>query len=312
MRNLSRRLTGLGFVLLALAPLLIVGGALTLITKAAVDTVRSVQAGAAVLARAVDEQLAPGLRAIEASYGSVLAESAKLRDQVRGSLGQLGNLPDLTIQRGQLGSTPAIPLRVPDRNISLGLISLSNGQLLNQTLQGLPIPAQTIAIPASPLRQALAQAGQGMEQALQASERQLTSVLGVLGRVAAPLKAVGEAAAALVVPIRAQAGMLAGLLGLLVAVLVGFTLLYALIGIALAVTRGKDAASAFQTGGPVGYLGFVFSFLIMDGLARLLGRRLTEASAASPAELQASIDTLRGELEALRAELAPRPLRAAS
>jgi hypothetical protein len=80
----------------------------------------------------------------------------------------------------------------------------------------------------------------------------------------------------------------------------------------LAATRGKDAARAFQTGGPFGYLGFVFSFLVTDGLARLLGRPRSDAPAASLVELQATIDGLRRELEKLRAELVPSRLRAAS
>lgn len=312
MRTLLRRAGGLGLVLLAVAPLLIVGGAVVLIAKVSIDTVRSVQQSATVLARAVDEQLTPSLRAIEASYDRVVAEAARARGQARSSLNQLANLPDLTIQRGQFGSTQAIPLRVPDRNVSLGFASINNGQLLNQTVPGIPIPAQTIAIPASPLRQALAQAGQGVDLALQASERQLTSVLGELRRLAEPLRAVGEAATSLVAPVRAQVGMLAGLLGLLLATLIGFTLLYTLIGLVLAVTRGKDAACAFQTGGPVGYLGFVYSFLVIDGLAWLFGRRPSQARPSTLAELHATVDDLRRELEELRAEW-PRPhLRAAS
>jgi len=313
MRRLLGRLAGLGLLLLAVAPVLLVGTALFLLARVSLDTARSVQAGAAELADTVEAQLASSLRAIEANLASLLAESARVRGQVQSSLGQLGNIPDLAVQRGQLGSTPAIPLRVPDRNVSFGLVSIGNGQLLNQTVQGIPIPAQTVVIPTSPLRQAMTQAGQGVSLALQASERQLAGVLGELGRIAQPLRVVGEAAAGLVAPLRARAGVLTGLLWLTGATLVGFTLLYALIGLVLAFTRGRAAASAFQTGGPVGYLGFVFSFLVVDGIARLVGRPrpTSTAAAASLAEIQATVDGLRRELEELRAEL-PRPrLRAA-
>jgi hypothetical protein len=148
-----------------------------------------------------------------------------------------------------------------------------------------------------------------VDQALQASERQLAGLMGTLGRVTEPLKAAG----ALVAPIRAQAGLLAGLVGLLLAALIGFTLLYALIGVVLAVTRGRDAARAFQTGGPVGYLGFVYSFLLMDGLTRLLARAPARAPALLPAELQARVEALGREVAHLRAQMAPvPPLRAAS
>lgn len=311
MRTLIRRAGGLGLMLLALAPLLIVGGALVLITKVSLDTVRSLQAGAATLVRTVDEELTPRLRALEAGFSTAAAEAARVRSQVTGSLSALGNIPDLTIQRGQFGATQPIPLRVPDRDVRFGVVSIDNGRLLNQTVPGIPIPVQTVSIPAQPLRSALVQAGQGVDRALQASERQLASTFAAFQGLATPLRAVGDAANGLLAPVRERAGMLASLFWLVLATVVAFTALYLLLGIVLAFRRRQAAATAFQTGGPLGYLGFVFGYLVTEGLGRLLGR--PAVASAAPGCLEAQVKALRQELASLRAELAAPPrLRAAS
>lgn len=113
------RAIGLGLVTLMAAPFVLVVAAILIFGKAAIDAGGVYGAQIAGIARTVNDEIAPRLDDLRQSYQSVADGVQRFEGDIRQTLARLGSVPDLTIERGQLGSTPPIRIVVPNRNYKI-------------------------------------------------------------------------------------------------------------------------------------------------------------------------------------------------
>ncbi len=302
---LGRRALGFGFLALALAPLLLVAAVLFVMVDTMANVVAVSRAKVTAVTEILDKELTPRIAAIESGYQDSVRGIENVGAQFTQVSRTLSNIPDITLQRGQLGETQPFPLRIPDGDVGLGLIHIGDGQLFNQTLPSLQLPAAAISIPTTPIRQALAPLGENgpIARAIADSSAQVGQAVDQVKRLGAPLSQLQSEVGAWFAPLRDFGQRVALLVEVTVAVLALLLVLYAAATIHVAVTRRREGAMAFQFGGPLGYLRFVHARLFLDGYSRLRGRNPAEASVPVASDASSAIARLDAEVRRLRDEL---------
>jgi hypothetical protein len=252
---LGRRALGLGFLALALAPLLLVAAVLFVVIDTTANVVAVSRAKVTAVTEVLDKELTPRIAAIESGYQDSVRGTENVGAQFTQVSRSLGNIPDITLQRGQLGETQPFPLHVPDGDVNMGLFHIGDGQLFNQTLPSLQLPAAAISIPTTPIRQALAPLGENgpIAHAIADSSAQVGQAVDQVKRLGAPLSQLQSEIGAWFAPLRDFGQRIALLAEVTVAVLALLLVLYAAATIHVAVTRRREGAMAFQFGGPLGY-----------------------------------------------------------
>jgi len=259
----------------------------------------------------VSNEIVPQVTKVQASYATAASRVEQMKTEVGNAMAAVTQIPDLSIQKGQFGSTESLRVHIPDRELSLGPVKLTDGELFNQNLPRIEIPPAPVSMPMAPLRAAFAPFGPNgpVAQAIGSSERQLESSLGEVAKLKQPLAEIGTTVLDALAPLEAAVARIAWICAATLAALVILLAIYVVAGVLLVTYRPSDAGRAFRTSGALGFAGFIHRTLLSDGLSRLLGRMPPPSSEPATAELQQMIAQLEKELAALRASLTgPRAL----
>jgi hypothetical protein len=306
---LGRRALGFGYLALALAPMLLIAIVLAIVVGTMFEVVALSRQKVTAVTEILDHELTPRIAAIRSGYDEVVRNVEHVGDEFVHVSRLLGNLPDITIQRGQFGATQTLPLRIPDREVEFGLIHIANGQLFNQTLPSIQIPAAAMTIPTGPIRQALAPLGENgpIARALAESTERVGRTVDEVKRLGAPLGQVQSEIGAWFAPLHDYGTRITTMIKVTVAILALLVILYVAAAIHILMTRRREAGLAFRIGGPLGCLHFVNAHLFLDGYARLRGRDPVADSVSRPDGLALAVERLDAEVRRLRAELAGLP-----
>jgi len=311
MNRLLRRLGGLGLVALSLGPVIAAIAGIGFVVALCVSTMRTVGEKVAGITAIVSNEIVPQVTKVQASYATAASRVEQMKTEVGNAMAAVTQIPDLSIQKGQFGSTESLRVHIPDRELSLGPVKLTDGELFNQNLPRIEIPPAPVSMPMAPLRAAFAPFGPNgpVAQAIGSSERQLESSLGEVAKLKQPLAEIGTTVLDALAPLEAAVARIAWICAATLAALVILLAIYVVAGVLLVTYRPSDAGRAFRTSGALGFAGFIHRTLLSDGLSRLLGRMPPPSSEPATAELQQMIAQLEKELAALRASLTgPRAL----
>jgi hypothetical protein len=309
---LLRRLGGLGLVVLGLGPVIAVVCGIAVVVALCVDTVRASREKIAGIAAIVSHEIVPQVKKVQASYATLATQVEQTKAEVAKAMAAVTQIEDITIKQGQFGSTGSVQIQIPDRDASFGPVRFSEGQLFNQRLPAVQIPPAPAAMPMAPLRAAFAPLGPdgAIGKAIGASQKQLESTFGEVTKLREPLQEIQTKVVDWLAPLEGILARLA-LIGLATLAALGILLaIYIATGVLLVIYRPRESARAYRTGGTIGFVGFVYQTLLMQGVSRLLGRVPPPSPEQAITELQQMVARLETELAALRAEFTQR--RAAS
>jgi type IV secretory pathway VirB2 component (pilin) len=307
MNSLLRRLGGLGLVVLSLGPMIAVIAGIVLVGALCVDAVRSAGEKIAGVATIVSGEILPQVHKVQASYATLAAQAEQMKAEIDKAMLVVAKIEDLRIQSGQLGAIPSVHIHIPEREVSFadGAVKIKDGELFNQTIPGVQMPPESIAMPMAPLRAAFAPFGPDgpVGQALGSSQRELEATFGEVTKLQQPLQDIETTVLDGLAPLQADIAKIA-VIGLLTFAALGLLLaIYIVTGILLVIGRPHEAGAVYRTGGTLGFMGFVSRTLLSQGTSRLLGRTPPPSPEAATAELEQTVIRLETQLAALRAEL---------
>jgi hypothetical protein len=305
MNSLLHRLGGLGIVALSLGPIIAFVAGIAIVVTLCVNTMRTVGEKVTGIAATVSHEIVPQMQKVEASFATVTSRVEQMKTEVGNAVAAVTQIPDISIQKGQLGSTQPLRVHIPDREFSMGPVKLSDGELFNQQLPQIEIPPAPVTMPMAPLRAAFAPFGPNgpIAQAIGSSEKELESSLGEVTKLKQPLEEIGTTVLNALAPLEAMAARISLIGAATLAALVILLAIYVVAGVLFVIYRPGEAGRAFRTGGALGFAGFIHRTLLSDGFSRLLGRMPPPSPEQATAELQQMIAQLERELAALRASL---------
>jgi len=308
-----------GLALLSLAvvpPAIIVGGfviAGTLVFSAAQATREKID----TIVETVNAEIAPRLETIGQTYNGLTGSVEQLNEQLDGVFRTIGNIQDLRIDPGQLGSSGARRIQVPSRDVSVGSgfasFNVESGRLMDETLPAISIPDRPVTIPITPLRDAFAPLGPNGEvgRAVQSAQGEIQKAVGEVKNLSAPFGALVDTASGWFAPLMRTLNTLGLVLTAMIVAVALLVLAYVVAGVWLAFRRRGEAAAAYRTGGELGYVLYVHRTLVLDGYTQLRGRDLSSRNAGASEELRQMVDLLRAQVSELRSELAETRMRSA-
>jgi hypothetical protein len=94
------RLAGLGLTLIALGPILVIAGGITLTVFAVTDLVRHISAGVTTVAGIVESRIAPQVAKVESAFDGLATPLSQLKDGVDGAMTAFEDMGDLQIAKG--------------------------------------------------------------------------------------------------------------------------------------------------------------------------------------------------------------------
>jgi hypothetical protein len=315
MDSLLRRLGGLGLAALSIGPIIALVAGIAVVVTLCVNAMRTVGEKVTGIAAIVSNEIVPQVQKVEASYSTVASRVEQMKAEVGNAVAAVTQIPDISIQKGQLGSTQSLHVHIPDRELSLDPVKLTDGELFNQSLPQIEIPPAPVTMPMAPLRAAFAPFGPNgpIAKAIGSSEQELESSLGELTKLKQPLAEIGTTVLNALAPLEATAARIALIGAATFGALLTLLAIYVVAGVLFVIYRPVEAGRAFRTSGVLGFAGFIHRTLLSDGLSRLLGRMPPSSPEQATAELQQMIARLETELAALRASLTgPRALPAHS
>jgi hypothetical protein len=311
MKTLLRRLGGFVLVALSLGPIIAAVAGIAVVVTLCVGTLRVAGEKVAGIAAIIGNEIVPQVQKVEASYATVASRVEQMKTEVGNAVAAVTQIPDISIQKGQFGSTESLRVHIPDREFSLGPVKLTDGELFNQQLPQIQIPPAPVTMPMAPLRAAFAPFGPNgpIARAIGSSEQELESSLGEVTKLKQPLEEIGTTVLDALAPLEATAARINLIAAATLAALVILLAIYVVAGVLFVIYRPGEADRAFRTSGALGFAGFIHRTLLSDGLSRLLGRMPPPSPEQATAELQQMITQLETELAALRASLTgPRAL----
>jgi hypothetical protein len=311
MNALLRRLGGLGLVALSLGPIIAAVAGIAVVVMLCVNTMRTVGEKVTGIAAIVSNEIVPQVQKVEASYATVASRVEQMKTEVGNAVAAVTQIPDISIQKGQFGSTESLRVHIPDREFSVGPVKLNDGELFNQQLPQIEIPPAPVTMPMAPLRAVFAPLGPNgpIAKAIGASEQELESSLGEVTKLKQPLEEIATTVLNSLAPLEATAARIALIGAVTVGALAILLAIYIVAGVLFIIYRSDEAGRAFRTSGALGFAGFIHRTLFSDGLSRLLGRMPPPSPEQATAELQQMIARLETELASLRVSLSgPRAL----
>jgi hypothetical protein len=159
MNSLLCRLGGLGLVALSLGPIIAALAGIAVVVMLCVNTMRAVGEKVTGIAAIVSNEIVPQVQKVEASYATVASRVEQMKTEVGSAVAAVTQIPDISIQKGQFGSTESLRVHIPDREFSAGPVKLSDGELFNQSLPQIEIPPAPVTMPMAPLRAVFAPLG---------------------------------------------------------------------------------------------------------------------------------------------------------
>jgi hypothetical protein len=310
MNSLLRRLGGLGLVALSLGPIIAAVAGIAVAVTLCVNMMRTVGEKVTGIAAIVNE-IVPQVQKVEASYATMASRVEQMKTEVGNAVAAVTQIPDISIQKGQFGSTESLRVHIPDREFSVGPVKLNDGELFNQQLPQIEIPPAPVTMPMAPLRAVFAPLGPNgpIAKAIGASEQELESSLGEVTKLKQPLEEIATTVLNSLAPLEATAARIALIGAVTVGALAILLAIYIVAGVLFIIYRSDEAGRAFRTSGALGFAGFIHRTLFSDGLSRLLGRMPPPSPEQATAELQQMIARLETELASLRVSLSgPRAL----
>jgi hypothetical protein len=311
MNSLLRRLGGLGLIALSLGPIIAALAGIAVVATLCVNTIRTVGEKVTGIAAIFSNEIIPQVQKVEASYATVTSRVEQMKTEVGNAVATVTQIPDISIQKGQFGSTESLRVHIPDREFSAGPVKLTDGELFNQQLPQIEIPPAPVTMPMAPLRAVFAPLGPNgpIAQAIGSSEQELESSLAEVTKLKQPLEEIGTTVVNALAPLEATAAWISLIGAATLAALVILLAIYFVAGVLFVIYRPGEAGQAFRTSGALGFAGFIHRTLLSDGLSRLLGRMPPPSPEQANAELQQMIARLETELAALQALLTrPRAL----
>jgi hypothetical protein len=306
-----RRLGGLGLIALSLGPIIAAVAGIAVVVTLCVNTMRTVGEKVTGIAAIVSNEIVPQVQKVEASYATVASRVEQMKTEVGNAVAAVTQIPDISIQKGQFGSTESLRVHIPDREFSVGPVKLTDGELFNQSLPQIEIPPAPVTMPMAPLRAVFAPLGPNgpIAKAIGSSEQELESSLGEVTKLKQPLEEIGTTVLNALAPLEATAAWISLIGAATLAALLILLASYFVAGVLFIIYRPGEASQAFRTSGALGFAGFIHRTLLSGGLSRLLGRMPPPSPEQATAELQQMIAQLETELAALRASLTgPRAL----
>jgi hypothetical protein len=302
---LLRRLGGLGLVALSLGPIIAAVGGIAVVVMLCVNTMRTVGEKVTGIAAIVSNEIVPQVQKMEAGYATVASRVEQMKTEVGNAVAAVTQIPDISVQKGQFGSTQSLHVHIPDREFSVGPVKLSDGELFNQQLPQIEIPPAPVTMPMAPLRAAFAPFGPNgpIAKAIGSSEQELESSLGEVTKLKQPLEEIGTTVLHALAPLEATAAWIALIGAATLTALVILLAIYIVAGVLFVIYRPGEAGRAFRTSGVLGFAGFIHRTPLSNGLSRLVGRMPPPSPEQATAELQQMIAQLETELAALRASL---------
>jgi hypothetical protein len=316
MRSLGTRLVGLILIILGVGPPIAIAGGVILCAMLVGDLVQSVGRQVEVVSAIVTDRVVPQLQRVEGTYASVARQTGQMKDELEKAMLAATQVEDIQIAAGQLGSIAPLRLRIPERSMSLasGAVRLSEGELFNQTLPGVPIPQSPVVLPMTPVRTAFAPfvPDGPVDQAARQVQRELEAAMDEVTRLGQPLADISRSVTGSLAPLGAAATSIA-MIG--IGVLAAFAVLLVIRlahGIHLVTRRRTEAGMIYRAGGSLGFLRYLHDTLLLQGTSRLFGSPPPSSPDRLVADLQDTVDRLESELAALRAQLAGGALRTAA
>ncbi|MGF1554263.1 MAG: hypothetical protein ACFBWO_17435, partial [Paracoccaceae bacterium] len=117
--RLPRRTLGVALLATVAVPPLLVVGALAIAGHATVRLAGTYHGQIQRVAAIVQDEIAPRLDGLRRDADALAVGVARFQDEAQRALSGLTDIPDLTIARGQLGTTPQLRVRVPFRDVRL-------------------------------------------------------------------------------------------------------------------------------------------------------------------------------------------------
>jgi hypothetical protein len=309
MNALLRRIGGVGLVALSLGPIIAAVAGIAVVVALCAGAVRTVSEKVAGITAVVSNEIVPQVRKVQASYATVATQVDHMKTEVSNAVTAVTQIQDISIRQGQFGATETVHIHIPEREVSVGPVKLSDGELFNQSLPQIQIPPAPVTMPMAPLRAAFAPFGPNgpVAQAIASSERELESSLGEVTKLEQPLEEIGATVAGALAPLEVAVTRIALIGAATLGALAILFAIYVVAGGLFAVYRPGEAGRAFRTGGALGFAGFIHRTLLSDGLSRLLGRAPPPSPEEAMAELQRLVARMETELATLRAELGGPP-----
>jgi len=304
-----RRLGGLGLVVVSLGPVIAVVFGIAVAVSLCVGTVRDIGQKVTGIVTIVGNEIVPQVKKVEADYATVATKVEQMKAEIGKAVTAVTQIEDLSIKQGQFGSTGTVHIQIPDHDVSVGPVKFSDGELFNKNLPELQIPPAPISMPMAPLRAAFAPLGPDgpIGKAIGDSQKELEAAFGEVTKLEGPLQEIETKVLDGLAPLE---GILERIALIVLATVVGLGILLAIYfaaGALLVIYRPRESGRAYRTGGVLGFVGFIYQTMLMDGVSRLLGRMPPPSPEQAVAELQQTVARLETELASLRAELTNRP-----
>jgi hypothetical protein len=303
-----RRLGGLSLVVIGIGPVIAVVFGIAVVVSLCAGTVRDVGQKVAGIAAIVSNEIVPQVKKVEATYTAVATQVEQMKAEIGKAVTAVTQIGDLSIKQGQFGSTGSVHIHIPDHAVEIGPVKFSDGELFDKSLPELQIPPAPVSMPMAPLRAAFAPLGPDgpIGKAIGASQKELEAAFGEVTKLQEPLQEIETKVLDGLAPLENILARIA-LIGFATVAALGILLvIYAAAGVLLVIYRPRESGRAYRTGGVLGFVGFVYQTLLMNGVSRLLGRVPPPSPEQAVAELQQTVARLETELAALRVELTHR------
>jgi hypothetical protein len=316
------RLSGLGLILIALGPSLVIAIAIGLMGFAITDLVRRTATGITAVAEIVENRISPQVANIEAAFDRIGAPLSELRERIDGAFKTIDQLGRVQIARGEWGSSPSAHVKIPPSDVQIGSVSVNiplvgevsksigtidNGALFNQETPKVPIPPTPLELSLEPVEKAFAALGpDGVAgKAIGAAEKAADAAIGDIGKLRQPILAIKDGLGSALAQLRAAIGPLVAAFILILSGVAAQLLLYVAGVMVLVVSRPAEFARALMTRGPLGVLGYSRRALLQRGLIDAFGHRPMPPQESLVGDLRQRAARLQSEIAMLRAGLAP-------
>ena len=330
--SLGTRLAGLGLVLIALGPTLVVATALVLTVLAVIDLIRPLVADVSAVAGIIESRISPQIAVVESAVARIGPPLSQLQSQIEGALSAVEQVGNVQIAAGQWGRTPSVHITVPPKDLAIASVpeahatgpfggvvnaldktadkvaestgSIKVGQVFNQATPSVPIPPGPIVLSIAPLHQALAPLGPNgvVGKAVKAAGNEVGAAIAEVGKLRQPILAIRDGVAGLLAPLQAALGPLVSALAVVVVALVAQLLMCGVSVVFMLLTRRAEFAHALFTRGPIGLVPYCYRAMLLSGFANAFAREpasphehVIQALWERAARLQAEMVTLRAD-----------------
>ncbi len=270
--SLLRRLGGVGLVALGLGPVIAAVCGIAVVVVLCANTVRATGQKVGEIAALVGNEIVPQVKKVQASYAVLATQAEQMKAEVGKAMAAVTQIEDISIRKGQFGSTGSVHIRIPERDASFGPVKIGDGQLFNQSLPEVQIPPAPVAMPMAPLRAAFAPLGPNgpVGKAIEASQKKLEATFCEVTKFQQPLQEIEAEIFDWLAPLEDILARIA-LIGFATLAALGLLLaIYIAAGVLLVIYRPQESARAYRTGGVIGFVLFIYQTLLTNGVSRML------------------------------------------